>query len=178
MWDGQFGPRSPSQLNEQTTVVNGSQVVVIFTSEDPALEQAIIPVVKSATKSIRFLTFSFTDYPLADAISQRSQNGVDVAGVFERLGSDTEASELKTLYCRNVRVRRDGNPSFLHHKVIVIDERIVVTGSMNFSTNAEVSNDENVIIIDNEEIARLYMQEFERVWNLGIDPEPATFACG
>ena len=178
MWDGQFGPRSPSQLNEQTTVVNGSQVVVIFTSEDPALEQAIIPVVKSATKSIRFLTFSFTDYPLADAMSQRSQNGVDVAGVFERLGSDTEASELKTLYCRNVRVRRDGNPNFLHHKVIVIDERIVVTGSMNFSTNAEVSNDENVLIIDNEEIARLYMQEFERVWNLGIDPEPATFACG
>ncbi|MCI0556464.1 MAG: phospholipase D-like domain-containing protein, partial [Anaerolineae bacterium] len=93
-------------------------------------------------------------------------------------GSDTEASELKTLFCRNVRVRRDGNSSFMHHKVIVIDERIVITGSMNYSTNAEESNDENVIIIDNPEIARLYMQEFERVWNLGADPEPDTFACG
>ncbi|MCI0555911.1 MAG: phospholipase D-like domain-containing protein, partial [Anaerolineae bacterium] len=118
MWDGQFGPTSPSQLNEQTTVVNGSQVVVIFTSEDPALEQAIVPVVKSAAKSIRFLTFSFTDFPLAEAMSERSQSGVDVAGVFERVGSDTEASELKTLFCRNVRVRRDGNSSFMHHKVI------------------------------------------------------------
>jgi phosphatidylserine/phosphatidylglycerophosphate/cardiolipin synthase-like enzyme len=66
----------------------------------------------------------------------------------------------------------------MHHKVIVIDERIVVTGSMNYSTNAEESNDENVIIIDNPEIARLYMQEFDRVWNLGTDPEPSTFACG
>src|SRR5919109_176049 len=45
MWDGKFGPTSPSQLNEQTTIVNGSQVVVVFTSEDPALAQAIIPVV-------------------------------------------------------------------------------------------------------------------------------------
>ena len=178
MWDGQFGPRSPSQLNEQTTIVNGSQVVVVFTSEDPALQQAIIPVVKSAAQSIHFMTFSFTDFPLAEAMIQRSKNGVDVSGVFERVGSDTEAAELKTLMCAQIPVRRDGNSSFLHHKVIVIDERIVVTGSMNYSTNAEESNDENVLIIDNAEIARLYMQEFERVWNLGRDPEPDTFACG
>ena len=178
MWDGQFGPRSPSQLNEQTTIVNGSQVVVVFTSEDPALQQAIIPVVKSATQSIHFMAFSFTDFPLADAMIQRSKNGVVVSGVFERVGSDTDAAELKTLMCAQVPVRRDGNSSFLHHKVIVIDERIVVTGSMNYSTNAEESNDENVLIIDNAEIARLYMQEFERVWNLGRDPEPDTFACG
>jgi phosphatidylserine/phosphatidylglycerophosphate/cardiolipin synthase-like enzyme len=178
MWDGKFGPTSPSQLNEQTTIVNGSQVVVVFTSEDPALAQAIIPVVESATQSIHFMAFSFTDFPLADAMIQRSKNGVDVSGVFERVGSDTEAAELKTLMCAQVPVRRDGNSSFLHHKVIVIDERIVVTGSMNYSTNAEESNDENVLIIDNAEIARLYMQEFERVWNLGRDPEPDTFACG
>lgn len=178
MWDGQFGPTSTSQLNEQTTVLNGSQIVVVFTSEDPALEQAIVPMVQSAKKSIRFLAFSFTDYPLADAMSQRAQAGVDVAGVFERVGSDTDASELKTLVCRNVPVRRDGNPSFLHDKVIIVDERIVVTGSLNFSTNAEESNDENVLIIDNPEIARLYMQEFDRVWSLGADPELDTFACG
>ncbi|HKY52757.1 MAG TPA: phospholipase D-like domain-containing protein, partial [Anaerolineales bacterium] len=178
MWDGQFGPTSPSTLNEQTTIVNGSQIVVIFTSEDPALEQAIIPVVKSATQSIHFMTFSFTDFPLADAMIERSKNGVDVSGVFERLGSDTEAAELKTLICADVPARRDGNSNFLHHKVIVIDERIVITGSMNYSTNAEESNDENVLIIDNAEIARLYMQEFERVWNLGTDPELDTFACG
>ncbi len=33
-----FGPKSPSQLNDQTMVVNGSQIAVIFTSEDPAIE--------------------------------------------------------------------------------------------------------------------------------------------
>jgi len=178
MWDGKFGPTSPSQLNDQTMVLNGSQIAVIFTSEDPALEKAIIPIVKSAKKSIRFLAFSFTDYPLADAMSQRAQAGVDVAGVFEKTGSETEASELKTLMCRKIPVRQDGNPSFLHDKVIVVDERIVITGSLNFSTNAEESNDENVIIIDNAEIARLYMQEFERVWNLASDPEIETIACG
>jgi phosphatidylserine/phosphatidylglycerophosphate/cardiolipin synthase-like enzyme len=151
---------------------------VVFTSEDPALENAIIPLVRSATSSLRFLTFVFTDFPLADAMSQRWNAGVDVAGVFETVGSETEASELRTLMCRSVPVRQDGNPGFLHHKFIVVDQRIVITGSMNYSTNAEVSNDENVIIIDNAEIARLYLQEFERVWGLANEPDVATIACG
>jgi phosphatidylserine/phosphatidylglycerophosphate/cardiolipin synthase-like enzyme len=178
MWDGQFGPRSPSTLDEQVAVVNGSRIVVVFTSEDPALENAIVPIVNSATESIRFLTFSFTDYPLADTMSQRFKAGVDVAGVFETFGSETEAAELRTLMCRNVPVKQDGNSGFLHHKVIVVDEQIVITGSMNFSTNAEESNDENVIIIDNAEIARLYLQEFERVWNIARDPDVQLIACG
>jgi phosphatidylserine/phosphatidylglycerophosphate/cardiolipin synthase-like enzyme len=178
MWDGRFGPTSPSTLDQQIVTVDGSRIVVVFTSEDPALENAIVPLVQSATQSIRFLTFSFTDFPLADAMSERFKSGVDVAGVFEKFGSETEAAELRTLMCRSVPVKQDGNSGFLHHKVIVIDERIVVTGSMNYSTNAEENNDENVIIIDNAEIARLYLQEFERVWNLASDPEVETIACG
>lgn len=177
MWDGQFGPRSPSQIEQQSVMVNGSPIQVIFTSEDPAIEQSIIPVVNSATRSIRFLAFSFTDYPLANAMIQRAQNGVDVAGVFEKVGSDTDSAELKTLYCASVPVRRDGNGSFMHNKVIVVDERYVITGSLNFSTNAEESNDENVIIIDNPDIAKLYMQDFQRVWTLAADPEPGKFTC-
>ena len=178
MWDGEFGPRSPSTLDQQIAIVNGSRIVVVFTSEDPALENAIVPIVKSATKSVRFLTFSFTDFPLADAMSQRWKAGVDVAGVFEKVGSETEASELRTLMCRSVPVKQDGNSGFLHHKVIVVDERIVITGSMNYSTNAEENNDENVVIIDNADLARLYLQEFDRVWKLASDPEIETIACG
>jgi phosphatidylserine/phosphatidylglycerophosphate/cardiolipin synthase-like enzyme len=178
MWDGQFGPKSPSTLDQQVVTLNGSRIVVVFTSEDPALENAIVPIVQSAKQSIRFLTFSFTDYPLADAMSQRFKAGVDVAGVFEKVGSETEAAELRTLMCRSVPVKQDGNPGFLHHKVIVVDERIVITGSLNFSTNAEENNDENVIIIDNPDIARLYLQEFDRVWSLASDPEVETIACG
>jgi len=177
MWDGQFGPRSPSQLADQSAVINGSSVYVIFTSEDHAIEEAIIPLVNTATSSIRFLAFSFTDYPLAAAMIARAQNGVDVAGVYEKVGSDTDAAELKTFYCARVPVRRDGNPSFMHNKVIVVDERYVITGSLNFSTNAETSNDENVLIIDNSDIARLYLQDFDRIWSLGTDPEPGKITC-
>jgi phosphatidylserine/phosphatidylglycerophosphate/cardiolipin synthase-like enzyme len=123
------------------------------------------------------MAFSFTDYPLAKAMIDRAASGVDVAGVFEKVGSETQYAELRTLHCAGVPVRQDGNPSFLHHKVIVVDQRFVITGSLNFSTSAEESNDENVIIIDNPEIASLYIQEFERVWAQGTDPDPADIQC-
>jgi phosphatidylserine/phosphatidylglycerophosphate/cardiolipin synthase-like enzyme len=177
MWNGEFGPRSTSQLATQNTVVNGSAIHVIFTSEDHAVEEAIIPLINSAQSSVRFLAFSFTDYPMAKAMVDRAAAGVDVAGVFEKVGSSTDSAELRTLYCAGVPARRDGNGGFMHNKVVIVDERYVVTGSLNFSTNAETSNDENVLIIDNPDIAKLYMQEFERIWNVATDPEPDKFPC-
>jgi phosphatidylserine/phosphatidylglycerophosphate/cardiolipin synthase-like enzyme len=177
MWNGQFGARSPSTLSQQAMEINGTPILVVFTSEDKALEAAIIPLVQGAVSSVRFLAFSFTDFPLADAMIQRSLHDVDVAGVFEAFGSESESAELRTLFCANVPVRQDGNGGFLHHKVIVVDERYVVTGSLNFSTRAETTNDENVIIVDNPDIARLYMQEFDRVWAIAKNPDPAKFTC-
>ena len=177
MWEGEFGPGSPSQLSNQSTTVGGILLRVIFTSEDHALETAIIPLVKTATTSIRFLAFSFTDFPLADAMIQRAAQGVDVAGVIDKTQSGGLGSELPTLFCARVPVRQDGNPQFMHSKVIIIDARYVITGSLNFSTNAEESNDENVIIIDSPEIAALFLQDFDRIWNIAADPDPSKVTC-
>jgi phosphatidylserine/phosphatidylglycerophosphate/cardiolipin synthase-like enzyme len=88
MWNGEFGPTSTSQMGNQAVMINETGIGVIFTSEDPALEQAIIPMVNSAATSIRFLAFSFTDYPLAEAMIKRSQAGVGVAGVLKRWQRD------------------------------------------------------------------------------------------
>jgi phosphatidylserine/phosphatidylglycerophosphate/cardiolipin synthase-like enzyme len=177
MWNGQFGARSPSTLTDQSVNINGTQILVIFTSEDSALENVIVPFVQGAQSSVYFMAFSYTDYPLAEAMILRHQAGADVAGVFEAFGSETESSELRTLFCGEVPVRQDGNGGFLHHKVIIVDERYVITGSLNFSTRAETTNDENVIILDNPDIAKLYIEEFERVWAIGKDADPVKMAC-
>jgi phosphatidylserine/phosphatidylglycerophosphate/cardiolipin synthase-like enzyme len=176
MWDGQFGPRSPSTADHQAALVNGTVVQVYFSPEDDVLNR-IIPIVEGAQSNIRFLAFSFTDYPLAQTMIDRHSAGVDVAGVYEKTGSETEGAELRTFWCARVPVRQDGNPRFLHDKVIVVDNRIVITGSFNFSNNATDNNDENVIIIDNPEIAALYMEEFGHVWSIATDIDPAKFTC-
>jgi phosphatidylserine/phosphatidylglycerophosphate/cardiolipin synthase-like enzyme len=76
-----------------------------------------------------------------------------------------------------VPVRQDGNPSFLHDKIIIIDNSIVVTGSLNYSSNADDSNEENVVILDNSEVAALYLQEFDKLWNQAHDLDASAFPC-
>ena len=176
MWNGEFGPRSPSTVEQQSVVVDGTQIQVLFAAEDEAMDY-ILPYLANAQSSIRFMAFSFTYDNMEDVITDRFENGVDVAGVFEKLGSSTEYSELGDMYCSKMKVRRDGNGGFLHHKVVIVDERIVITGSLNFSDNANDSNDENVIIVDNSDIAALYLEEFERVWAVANDVEPGKFDC-
>ena len=95
----------------------------------------------------------------------------------DKTQSGGTGAELGTLFCAGVPVRQDGNPQFMHSKVIIIDERYVITGSLNFSTSAEESNDENVIIIDNPDIARLYLQNFDLVYSQGTAPDPAKITC-
>ena len=176
MWSGQFGPRAPSTLNNQWAVLDGTPLQVLFSAEDHTIDN-LIALVNDAKVSIRFLAFSFTDYPLAQAMIDRAKAGVDVKGVYETFGSNSTGSELKTFLCAGVPVRQDGNPSFLHDKIIIVDNSIVVTGSLNYSSNADESNEENVVILDNPEIAALYLQEFEKLWNQAHDADTSALKC-
>lgn len=176
MWSGQFGPRAPSTLSNQWAILDGTPIQVLFSPEDNAISN-LIALVNDAQTSIRFLAFSFTDYPLAQAMIDRAKAGVDVNGVFETFGSNGTRSELRTMWCANLPVRQDGNGSFLHDKIIIVDNSIVVTGSLNYSSNADESNEENVVILDNAEIAALYLQEFDKLWNQANDVAAGTFTC-
>jgi phosphatidylserine/phosphatidylglycerophosphate/cardiolipin synthase-like enzyme len=53
----------------------------------------------------------------------------------------------------------------------------VITGSFNFSKNADESNDENVIVVTHGDIAAQYLQEFERRWAEASAPEAADMNC-
>ncbi len=176
LWSAQLGPRAPSTVNTQWAILNGTPIQVLFSPEDHAVDN-LIALVKDAQSSIRFLAFSFTDYPLAQTMIERAQAGVDVQGVFETFGSNSPRSELKTFWCAGVPVRQDGNSSFLHDKIIIIDNNIVVTGSLNFSSSADGENEENVVILDNTEIAALYLLEYQKLWGQATDVLPGAFTC-
>ena len=57
-----------------------------------------------------------------------------------------------------------GNCYILHHLVIIIDDRIAMTGSYNFTGSAERDNDEKLTIIDDLAMAHIYVEEFNRTY--------------
>lgn len=54
----------------------------------------------------------------------------------------------------------------MHHKVFIVDEKIVVTGSFNPTMSGDIRNDENIVIIYDKEIASEFLEEYDRVSNI------------
>jgi phosphatidylserine/phosphatidylglycerophosphate/cardiolipin synthase-like enzyme len=169
MWAGRFGPRSPAGEGQDVFDRNRRPFVIRFAPEDDPLA-ALVQLAGLAEESIHFMAFSFTHDELGGVMRERAAAGVEVLGVFETFGSETIYSEMGPFHCAGVAVRQDGNPGMLHHKVMIIDETVVVTGSLNFSNNAADSNDENILILADAGVARLYMEEFARRWAEGNAP--------
>jgi phosphatidylserine/phosphatidylglycerophosphate/cardiolipin synthase-like enzyme len=165
--DDHFGTRKTSSTPNPTITLDGSLIEVYFSPEDGTLGH-ILTAINSARESIYFMAYSFTSDELAQALIERYQAGVKVAGVFDKDQYHSNAgTEFETLLNAGMDVRLDGNPRLMHHKVIIIDQQVVITGSYNFSNNAEQHNDENSLIIHNQDIATQYLAEFQQVFDNG-----------
>lgn len=158
-----FGGRKTATTPHPQITIQGVLIENYFSPRDQVATH-LIQSIRGAQRSIRFLAFSFTSDSIAQAMLDRARAGVSVAGVFETRGGDTSASEYGRMKRAGLDVRLDGNPFTMHHKVIIIDESLVITGSYNFSAQADDSNDENVLIIHSPEVAALYLAEFERIY--------------
>jgi phosphatidylserine/phosphatidylglycerophosphate/cardiolipin synthase-like enzyme len=159
-----FGPKLISDTPHPSVTIDGTPLNIYFSPADH-IQSALLPLIDNARSSITFLAYSFTSDPLGNAIRRRAEAGVEVAGV---LDADQVRSNVGTEYDAfrkaGLDVRLDGNPGLMHHKVIIIDERMVVMGSYNFTASAEKNNDENLLVVDDPEIAAQYMNEFQRVY--------------
>jgi phosphatidylserine/phosphatidylglycerophosphate/cardiolipin synthase-like enzyme len=122
-------------------------------------------LIRGAKDRIYVAIYSFTSDRLAEALIEARRRGVDVRVVMERREANVTGSEYPRLLGAGVDVRLDANPGLMHHKFMVIDGEIVVTGSYNWSAAAEERNDENLVVIRDRGVAGAFEREFERIWS-------------
>lgn len=158
-----FGTHSPKN-NEKTQVYVADTLIEICFAPEDNCSQQVIELLKTAKSSIRFMAFSFTQQEIAAIIIQQAISGIDIQGVIESQMSVTSYSVYDELLEANINVIKDKNPDAMHHKIIIIDDEIVLLGSYNFTRNGDLMNDENLLIIHNKEIAGMYLFEFEKIW--------------
>jgi phosphatidylserine/phosphatidylglycerophosphate/cardiolipin synthase-like enzyme len=160
----QFGPDSPANTPYPVVMVDGRRVEVYF-SPDDKISPRLVELIGSAKTSVEFLAYAFTSNPLADALIARHKAGVSVRGVFDASQYESNiGGEYDNLKQFKLDVRLDKFNGLMHHKVIIIDRKVVVTGSYNFTSSADKTNDENVVIVYDPDLAQLYAAEFERIF--------------
>jgi phosphatidylserine/phosphatidylglycerophosphate/cardiolipin synthase-like enzyme len=161
--DDKFGPDLVAETPNPRVTIDGTPIDVYF-SPDDSVQASFVDLVNNAQQSIYFMAFSFTADEIGDAVRNRARDGVVVAGVMETEQVNSNiGTEFDLFKQAALDVLRDGNDGQMHHKVMIIDESIVILGSYNFTNSAETKNDETLIVVYSKEIAAQFMAEFQRI---------------
>ncbi len=159
LWNALYGEGNKAET--PVIYLNNIKIENYFCPEDNC-KQHVINQIRKADKSIYFMTFSFTDEDIADAILFKEN--IDVKGVFETTQTGSQYSQYHRLNGFGLDVKKDKNKYNMHHKVFIIDNEIVITGSYNPTGSGNYKNDENLLIIHDKNIANKFLEEFNRVY--------------
>jgi phosphatidylserine/phosphatidylglycerophosphate/cardiolipin synthase-like enzyme len=161
-----FGPNKPSWGSQHTFYIGGSAVDLYFSPTD-GVESHIESTINSANVDLYCGMFTFTETTAATDIVNRKNAGAYAAAIL-----DNYSSGGYTPYTTTLPNGLGGNfvgytGSYLYHNKYLIvnpsapcDDPKVLTGSHNWTSSANSTNDENTVIVHNDTIANLYLQSF------------------
>ena len=138
-----------------------------FCPEDECKDR-VVEQIDRADSTVVAAVFTFTHYDIAQAMARAvSERGVQVWVVVEKNQLDAGLGAFLT--SRGVGFRTDTNPQLMHHKFTVIDDHTVLTGSFNYTNQADQKNDENLVILYDRDGARRFFDEFQELWDSAED---------
>jgi phospholipase D len=97
---------------------------------------------------------------IANALIKAKQKGLVVEIILDKSNLSQNYSQINELKDNGIVVAIDRVPGIAHNKVMIIDKTKVITGSFNFTAAAETRNAENVIIVNDKEIANKYLENW------------------
>ena len=159
MWDGTFKKGDP--VLNPIIELDGITIKNYFCPEDHCAEK-VKDELKKAKESIHFMTFSFTNEGIGNIILLKSLENITIQGVMEAR-QVTKYSVYDLLKYQDIDVVKDGNKQNMHHKTFIIDKETVITGSFNPTGGGDKRNDENILIIENKDLAKEFMEEYQKV---------------
>ena len=152
-------------ITETEITAKNCRPEVFFCPEEQCAEQ-LISKINSAEKSIQIAIYSFTHDEIAGALLDAKSRDLEVQVLMESQQAGSEYSDDERLAEAGIEVKFMENPlGIMHNKFMVIDSKLVATGSFNYSKNADERNNENIVFLCDTIIAQRFQGEFERLWN-------------
>ena len=152
---------APDQSVKSTSPQPGAGNIEVYFSPHGGCTDAIVKQLGAAKESVLVQAYSFTSAPIAKALMEAHKRGVKVQVILDK-------SQWTEKYSSATFFQNAGIPTFIndkhaiaHNKVMVIDGRIVITGSFNFTKAAEESNAENLLVINDVQLAQKYAQNWQ-----------------
>ena len=132
-----------------------------FCPQDDCEERVIIAI-NNAEHSIDAAIYSFTSKNIASALIEAQNRGILPRIIIDSLQSKSKYAMDEFLKQNNIETRI--MPSTMHNKFVIIDNSLIITGSYNWTKNANSKNNENLVFIQDKETAELFSREFFDLW--------------
>jgi phosphatidylserine/phosphatidylglycerophosphate/cardiolipin synthase-like enzyme len=131
-------------------------------SDNP--QKAIIKNINQAQASINIAMYILTDKEIALPLINAQKRGVKIRVYLDKEQVDYKYSQSRFLVQKGIKVRISTNNYIMHHKFAIIDNRLLLTGSYNWTFSANNRNDENLMVIDDPEIIEIFQNQFVNLW--------------
>jgi len=159
-------PRREEPVIQQIPLLENS-LAAVFTRTD-SIAEAIENLVRNATHSIDAALYRFNNQRLAQALSAAHKDGVRIRLVTDRSKYE-ESPETRNLLSKVPFSFRssyglDGDGSKMHHKFVLFDNSLLLTGSYNWTSASEEKNFENLLVLQAPKLIETYRKEFEAIW--------------
>ena len=134
-----------------------------FFSPKGGCQEAIVKEINKARREILVMAYSFTADPLTFALVEAKKRGVHVEILLDKSNEIERYSDLRIFLEHGLDPKIDHDHAIAQNKIMVIDRRTVVTGSYNFTNQAEHENAENLLVIKGHpELTKWYCDNFHK----------------
>ena len=138
----------------QASIPQGIQV---FFSPNGGATEAVVNALAQATNSVLVQAYSFTSAPIAEALVAAHRRGVSVEVILDHSQRTEKYSEADFLSHNGIPTLIDAQHPIAHNKIMILDGYLIVTGSFNFTKAAEERNAENLLLINDPVLAKVYV---------------------
>lgn len=136
--------------------------------DDPDFER-FLEIIRMADHTIDICVFTITDNRIRYVLADEARAGTKIRLITDNSQAESLGSDAKWLHEKvNIPVKVDWDPdecSHMHHKYCIIDNRIVLTGSFNWTRHASEQNYENILISTNKQLVKQYADYFKGMWS-------------
>ena len=163
MLSGKFH-KNKIKLQTNTYILGNSKITPLFSPKEKPVTNNIIPLISRAKNSIYIPAFLVTHSGMIDSLISAKQRGVDIKIIIDATSYGRNSSKIKKMRSSGILLKVENYAGKMHSKTIIIDNKYVITGSMNFSYAGENKNDENCLIIEDKRLAKFYAGYFDYIW--------------
>jgi len=154
--------------------INVSDIKVLFSPKNN-IDLLMINKIGEAKREVCVAIFDLTSEKIKDALIEAHKRGILVRVYNDKNPGPHEQPILDELIDAGISLKIadpkywNENPensffSIMHNKILIIDDHTVMTGSYNFTKNAESNNRENIIMIPNKIITEKFYKQFNIYW--------------